>query len=108
MRTVLLLAALAITPLLLSEDASAQCASGYGYGAYRAPVVGYGPALHHHHQGHQMSPYYSPYRRGYGAHYGSPNRYGSRRGGYGYGSPYNRRGTAIGIRSGGVSLGFAF
>ena len=111
-KKILLVAAFTITPLLLSEEASAQCAS-YGYGAYRAPVVRYQSVPHYSHRGHYASPYHSGYRGSgfsYGAQYGSPYRYGSRYGGYGYGygSPYYGRGTSIGIGRGGISLNFGF
>jgi hypothetical protein len=105
---VLFAAAFAITPMLLSEEASAQCASGYGgYRAYSAPVVSY-RAPHYGHGSH----YRSSYRPSYGYGYSSP-RYRSRYGGYGYGGygyggyGYGR-GTSVGIGRGGISLSFGF
>ena len=106
LKKILLLAAFAVTPLVLSESASAQCyGGGYGYGhhgVYRVPV--YGPRVPHHHHGHI-------YRSGYrhGAIHASPYRYGSRYGhGFGYGYPYYGRGTAISVGRGGFGLRIGF
>jgi hypothetical protein len=101
MRKLMLLAALAITPLLMSEDASAQCHGGYGYGVYAAPVV---VTPHHPQLGYHGSPFYAPYRGN--GHCRSPYRYGSRygrQGGYGHNRNHGR-----GYGRGGVSLHFGF
>ncbi len=105
LKKILLLAAFAITPLVLSETASAQCYSGYGhgyagyghgyagYGAYRAPVAYRAvPIYHGHGHGHYRSGY-----RGYGAVRGY---------GRGYGVPYY--GNSIGIQRNGFSLRVGF
>jgi hypothetical protein len=110
-KKILVVATLAITPLLLSSDASAQCYGyggygGYGpaYGIHRAPVVvARVPHRHHHHDHYRGPVYRSGYRGvGYGhGFYGSPyGRYGSRYGGF-YGS-------GIGVGRGGFSLRIGF
>lgn len=94
-KAVLILATLAITPWLMSEDASAQCLPGYP--VYRAPVVvtpnvyrGY-PPLPYRSQFRGYPPYRSPYR------YAPPYR------GYGYRVPYYSRRPR-----GGVTFSFGF
>jgi hypothetical protein len=111
----LIAAALAVTPLLMSDTVSAggHChrggyGGGYGGygGGYGGAVVSYRAPVYGHRQGH-----YRPYRAaGYRSYYGSPYRsyYGRGYGGYGYGGGYYGRGNAIGINRGGVSLYFGF
>lgn len=111
MKKILLLAAFAITPIALSQTASAHCGPGHGYGHYRrAPVVTYRVPHHHHHYrssyryGHPGIRYGSPVRAGYGYGYG-----GIGYGGIGYGHPlYYGRGTSVGIGRGGFSLRIGF
>ena len=114
LKKIFLLAAFAITPLLLSESASAQCYPGGYYGGhshYRVPV--YSHRVVHHRYGYGYG-HRSLHR--YGALYGSPYRHGHVYGRYGvgyrgygvgYGHPY-RRGTAIGIGRGGVGISIGF
>ena len=108
-KKLIIAAVLAITPMVLAQDSSAQhCSSGYR--AYGAPAVGY-HGYSHGHRGHYGRPavnsfyrYGVPYRSGYGG-YGHGG-YGR---GYGYGGyPYYRSGTTIGVGRGGFSLRIGF
>ena len=100
-------AALAVSPLALSSEASADHCSyrGYHHGhRVAAPVVryrGYSP-YHGYYGGHPG------YRVPYGAHYGSRYNRAYRYGYGGFGGPYYGRGTSIGVGRGGVSLYFGF
>lgn len=101
-------AALAVSPLAMPQNASADHCSYRGYyRGYRpvAPVVRYRPAPIY-------SPYYGGYRgipgyrTPYGVGYGSIYNRGFGYGYGGWGGPYYGRGTSIGIGRGGVFMNF--
>lgn len=98
---IIIVAVLAITPLVLSNESSAgDC---YGYDTYRAPATAYRGRHHGHHQtyGRPVFPDYG--RTHYGSGYGSRYNAAYRNGYNGHGGPYYGR---SGRHRGGISLHF--
>ena len=105
LKKLILAAVLLALPLALTQTASAQNRGCYS--PYRGPAIGYRAPIHPYGVYGRSSLYRSYYAPVYGYGYGVPVR--SRYSPYGvYGHPIYGRGSAYGVRRGGVSLRIGF